>query len=62
MSARAFSNDIELAAQAIAARHMTAGQKDITKMIADAIQQERARCVACYDLRWGQVQNTSQHS
>ncbi len=39
-----FSDDIELTAWAIAARHLTAGQKDVTKMIADAIRQERARC------------------
>ncbi|MBB6182154.1 hypothetical protein [Pseudorhizobium flavum] len=39
-----FSDDIEMTAWVIAARHMTAGQKDVTKMIADAIRQERARC------------------
>jgi len=44
MVATAFSDDIEMTAWAIAARHMTAGQKDPTKMIADAIRQERARC------------------
>ena len=40
-----FSDDVELTAWVIAARHMTAGQKDVTKMIADAIWQERARCI-----------------
>lgn len=42
----AFTDDIQRSAWAIAARHLTAGQKDVTKMIADGMQQERARCVA----------------
>ncbi|MFN7101562.1 MAG: hypothetical protein ACK4N1_02980 [Pseudorhizobium sp.] len=41
-----FTDDIQRSAWAIAARHLTAGQKDVTKMIADGMQQERARCVA----------------
>ena len=40
-----FSDDIQRTAWAIAARHLTAGQKDVTKMIADGIRQERSRCV-----------------
>lgn len=40
-----FADDIQRNAWAIAARHLTSGQKDVTKMIADGIQQERRRCV-----------------
>ncbi|WP_158002020.1 hypothetical protein [Pseudorhizobium pelagicum] len=40
-----FADDIQRSAWAIAARHLTAGQKDVTKMIADGMQQERTRCV-----------------
>lgn len=39
-----FADDIQRTAWAIAARHLTAGQKDVTKMIADGIRQERSRC------------------
>ncbi|MCB5203764.1 hypothetical protein LH464_14915 [Neorhizobium sp. T786] len=40
-----FPEDIQTTAWAIAARHLTRGQKDVTKMIADALVIERARCV-----------------
>ncbi|HEV7434829.1 MAG TPA: hypothetical protein VGO22_08175 [Pseudorhizobium sp.] len=40
-----FADDIQRTAWAIAARHLTAGQKDVTRMIADGIRQERSRCV-----------------
>ena len=40
-----FADDIQRTAWAIAATHLTAGQKDVTKMIADGIRQERDRCV-----------------
>ena len=38
------SDDIQVTAWCIAAKHLTAGQKDVTKMIADGIRQERTRC------------------
>lgn len=36
--------DITRTAWSISAKHLVAGQKDVTKMIADAIMQERQRC------------------
>lgn len=39
------SDDIQVTAWCIAAKHLTSGQKDVTKMIADGIRQERTRCV-----------------
>ncbi|MCB5203567.1 hypothetical protein LH464_13905 [Neorhizobium sp. T786] len=41
----AFPEDIQMTAWAIAAKHLTRGQKDVTKMIADALVIERTRCV-----------------
>ena len=38
--------DIRQAAWEISARHLTAGQKDVTTMIADGMLRERRRCVA----------------
>lgn len=39
------SDDIYRSAWLIAAKHLTAGQKDVTKMIAEGMLQERRRCV-----------------
>ena len=38
------SDDILSTAWFIAAKHLTAGQKDVTKMIVEGILQERVRC------------------
>ncbi len=38
------SDDILRTAWFIAAKHLTAGQKDVTKMIVEGILQERVRC------------------
>ena len=38
------SDDILKTAWFIAAKHLTAGQKDVTKMIMEGILQERIRC------------------
>lgn len=38
-------DDIIRSAWFIAAKHLTQGQKDVTKMIAEGILQERVRCV-----------------
>lgn len=40
-----FADDIVRTAWFIAAKHLTAGQKDVTKMIAEGIRQERVRCM-----------------
>ncbi len=48
-----FADDIQMTAWAIAARHLTAGQKDVTKMIADGIRQERNRCMELADSAFG---------
>lgn len=48
-----FADDIQRTAWAIAARHLTAGQKDVTKMIADGIRQERSRCIELADSALG---------
>ncbi len=40
-----FRSDLERTAWSIAARHLARGQKDPVKMISEAIEQERARCV-----------------
>jgi hypothetical protein len=40
-----FQDDVMMSAWAIAAKHLTRGQKDVTRMIAEGIQQERKRCV-----------------
>lgn len=53
MSESIFSDDIEMTAWAITARHLTAGQTDMTKMIADAIRQERARCAELFRIALG---------
>jgi hypothetical protein len=39
------STDIQRTAWLIAAKHLTAGQKDVTQMIEEGIAQERARCI-----------------
>ena len=39
------SDDTARTAWFIAAKHLTAGQKDVSKMIAEGIRQERARCM-----------------
>ncbi len=44
--ARVFRSSTERAAWSIAARHLAYGQKDPVKMIVEAIQVERKRCVA----------------
>lgn len=38
------SEDIQMTAWFIAAKHLTAGQKDVTKMIMEGMLQERVRC------------------
>lgn len=53
MSEPILSDDIEMTAQTITARHLTAGQTDATKMIADAIRQERARCAELFRVALG---------
>ncbi len=53
VSESVFSDDIEMRAWAITARHLTAGQMDTTKMIADAIRQERARCAELFRVALG---------
>ncbi|MCO5153699.1 MULTISPECIES: hypothetical protein [unclassified Shinella] len=40
-----FSSLTERAAWRIATRHLGCGQRDPVKMIVDAIEQERARCI-----------------
>lgn len=40
-----FGSDAERAAWSIAARHLARGQKDPVKMICEAIEQERTRCI-----------------
>ncbi|MET0749232.1 MAG: hypothetical protein ABWY49_13690 [Rhizobium sp.] len=40
-----YPDDVLQIAWAISARHLVAGQKDVTLMIADAIMQERRRRV-----------------
>ncbi|QRI62533.1 hypothetical protein JQ506_16990 [Shinella sp. PSBB067] len=40
-----FRSDVEQTAWSIAARHLARGQKDPVKMICEAIEQERNRCV-----------------
>ena len=42
---RLFSSSTERTAWSIAARHLAAGQKDPVKMIVEAIEYERDRCV-----------------
>lgn len=53
MSESKFSDDIEMTARTITALHLTAGQTDATKMIADAIRQERVRCIELFRLALG---------
>ena len=48
-----FIDDIQRTAWSIAARHLTAGQKDVTKMIADGIRHERARCAELVEAALG---------
>ena len=40
-----YPDDIQRTAWAVAARHLTRGQKDVTKMIAEAVHMERQRCL-----------------
>lgn len=42
---RLFRSSTERTAWSIAARHLAAGQKDPVKMLVEAIEQERDRCV-----------------
>lgn len=48
-----FGDDIQRTAWSIAARHLTAGQKDVTKMIADGIRGERTRCLELIEAALG---------
>lgn len=43
---RLFRSSTERTAWSIAARHLAGGQKDPVKMIVEAIELERGRCVA----------------
>ena len=43
---RLFGSSTERVAWSIAARHLAAGQKGPVRMIVEAIEQERDRCVA----------------
>lgn len=43
---RLFRSSTERTAWSIAARHLASGQKDPVKMIVEAIEHERGRCVA----------------
>lgn len=43
---RIFDSSTERTAWLIAARHLAAGQKNPVKMIVEAIEHERGRCVA----------------
>ncbi len=43
--ASVFNSGTERTAWSIAARHLAAGQKDPVKMICEAIEEERRRCV-----------------
>ncbi|CAK7255581.1 MULTISPECIES: hypothetical protein [unclassified Shinella] len=40
-----FGSSTERTAWSIAARHLAAGQKDPVKMIVEAIEEERMRCI-----------------
>lgn len=40
-----FNSSTERIAWSIAARHLAAGQKDPVKMIVEAIEEERTRCI-----------------
>lgn len=41
-----YPEDLKLMAWAITAKHLCRGEKDVTKIVADAIWQERQRLVA----------------
>lgn len=40
-----YPEDVQTTAWSIAARHLTRGQKDVTKMIAEGLLTERKRCL-----------------
>lgn len=43
-----FGSSTERTAWSIAARHLAAGQKDPVKMIVEAIEEERMRCIELF--------------
>ena len=47
------SGDISKTAWIIAAKHLTAGQRDVTKMIEEGILQERRRCTELLEAALG---------